>query len=122
MFAIKRIYELPADADGWRVLVDRLWPRGVARDRAHLDEWLKDAAPSPALRAWFGHKSENFDEFSRLYRAELAKEPAQKSAVARLLEIEKTRGVTLVYAAKSETINHAAVLRAFLLEQKSLPD
>lgn len=118
---IKRIYESQSEADGRRVLVDRLWPRGVSKQKARLDEWLKDVAPSASLRIWFGHKAENFPEFSRLYRAELDTEPAKQPAILRLLKIAETDTLTLVYAAKSETVNHAAVLRQYLLERAMRP-
>ena len=74
-FAIKRIYESASEGDGRRCLVDRLWPRGISKERARLDEWAKDVAPSPALCAWFGHKPELFAEFSEKYRAELDVDP-----------------------------------------------
>jgi len=114
---IKRIYEPASEEDGRRVLVDRLWPRGVSRQQARLDEWLKDAAPSPALRTWFGHKAENFEEFSDLYRRELDVDPAKQPAVLRLIELGKAGRVTLLYAAKSPAVNHAAVLQKYLLEK-----
>ncbi len=118
---IKRIYEPQSEADGRRVLVDRLWPRGVSKQRAQLDEWLKDVAPSPSLRVWFGHKAESFPEFSQLYRAELDAAPAKQPPVLHLLKIAETDTLTLVYAAKSETVNHAAVLRQYLLERAMRP-
>lgn len=119
--AIKRVYEAPGDGDGRRVLVDRLWPRGVSRERAKLEEWLKEIAPSPALRVWFGHKEENFAEFAARYRAELETEPAKQAAVRHLLEMAQAGPVTLVYGAKSERVNHAALLRQYLLEQGTRP-
>jgi uncharacterized protein YeaO (DUF488 family) len=109
--AIKRAYAAPSDEDGYRILVDRLWPRGLSKDKARLDLWLKDIAPSPALRIWFGHAPVRFVEFTHRYLAEL------NSNVGAVAEIEKILGqtsVTLVYAAKDETHNHAIVLRAFL--------
>lgn len=115
--AIKRVYEPALESDGRRVLVDRLWPRGISRENAQLDEWLKDAAPSPELRVWFGHKAENFERFSQLYRAELDNDPVKQSAVRQLLNMGMDDRVTLVYGAKSETNNHAAVLRDYLLEK-----
>lgn len=118
---IKRIYEPADDTDGRRVLVDRLWPRGISKQKAQVDEWLKDVAPSPSLRVWFGHKAENFPEFSQLYRAELEKEPAKQPAVLHLLEVAGNGNLTLVYGAKNETVNHAAVLRKYLLEKASRP-
>lgn len=108
---VKRIYDPPSKADGARVLVDRLWPRGLRKDQAALRLWLKDVAPSPDLRVWFGHKPERFVEFGQRYRAELA----QKSeAIARLEALLKEGPVTLLHAAHDETCNHARVLAAFL--------
>jgi uncharacterized protein YeaO (DUF488 family) len=110
-FQIKRIYDKPTSSDGYRVLVDRLWPRGVSKEKAALDEWCKDIAPSPELRTWFGHKEENFAEFSALYQAELAKNPAVKH----LRELAKDhQTVTLLYAAHDPLINHAQILSAYL--------
>lgn len=111
MFKIKRVYEEPAAEDGFRVLVDRLWPRGVSRERAALDLWLKDIAPSPDLRNWFGHDPARFDEFSARYMDELAANPA----VATLHGLSKNHmDITLLYAARDPEINHAQVLRRFL--------
>ena len=114
---IKRIYEPAAEGDGRRVLVDRLWPRGVSKQSARLDEWLKDAAPSPELRTWFGHREENFERFSELYRVELGADPEKKAAVKHLLEVAKEGKLTLLYAARDGTANHAAVLREVLEER-----
>ena len=113
-FAIKRIYEPASEGDGRRVLVDRLWPRGISKERARLGGWAKDAAPSPALRDWFSHKPERFAEFSEKYRLELATDPQKQSAVRRLLEAGEAEKVTLLYAAKDVLVNHAAVLKAVL--------
>ena len=107
---IKRIYDEPAAGDGCRVLVDRLWPRGVSKEKAALDLWLKDVAPSPDLRTWFGHKPERFEEFVAKYREELDKNPA----VGELREIMKNKDVTLLYAARDPKVNHAAVLKDYL--------
>jgi uncharacterized protein YeaO (DUF488 family) len=73
MINIKRVYEKPANEDGWRVLVDRLWPRGMTKQSAHVDMWMKDVAPSDALRKWFGHEPDKWSEFQKKYRSELAK-------------------------------------------------
>jgi len=111
MVHIKRIYDAPTRTDGVRVLVDRLWPRGVSKQQAALDVWLKEIAPSPELRAWFGHKPERFTEFSHKYLTELAHNPA----VARLRELAREHAnVTLLYGAKDPLINHAVVLQTFL--------
>ena len=103
---IKRVYDPPMEADGTRILVDRLWPRGLRKEVAALDSWQKELAPSPELRTWFGHDPERFDEFKRRYKAELKANPHVKA-------IAKTMGgrkVTLLYAAKDPQINHAVVL------------
>ncbi|MGD9560317.1 MAG: DUF488 domain-containing protein [Oscillospiraceae bacterium] len=113
-FVTKRIY-LPAEAtDGARVLVDRLWPRGISKERAALAAWLKDAAPSTALRQWFGHEPERFEDFSEKYRLELAADPEKQPAIRELLNMAQAGRVTLLYAAKSPTVNHAVVLKGYL--------
>jgi uncharacterized protein YeaO (DUF488 family) len=110
MVLIKRAYGEPARSDGYRVLVDRLWPRGVGKDALRLDLWAREVAPSPALRKWFGHDPARFREFARRYHAELRHEPA-RSLLADL-ERRAARGpVTLVYGARDEEHNGAAVLR-----------
>jgi len=109
MVRTKRAYEPPAAGDGYRVLVDRLWPRGVTRERARLDLWAKDVAPSPALRRWFGHDPARFREFSVRYRRELARSPGH--AIVADLARRSARGpVTLVYGARDEEHNGARVL------------
>lgn len=108
-FALKRIYEPPDDGDGERILVDRLWPRGVTKAEAALDQWLKDIAPSPELRKWFRHDPAHWDEFGRRYRAELS---ANAEAVEQLRRLHGK--VTLLYAAHDEQHNHALVLLDFL--------
>lgn len=111
MIAIKRVYEVPAASDGYRVLVDRLWPRGLTKERAAVDEWLKDIAPSNELRQWFGHKPERFDEFCKRYLVELSGNPA----VARLKDlVKKYKPVTLLFAAHDVDLNQARVLRDYL--------
>lgn len=108
MIKIKRAYEKPAKDDGWRVLVDRLWPRGIKKEAAHFDQWMKDVAPSDALRKWFGHEPEKWSAFQKKYRTELAK---NKELVAELKKMEKEHGtLTLVYGAKDEEHNQAVVL------------
>lgn len=109
---IKRIYEAPSQSDGRRVLVDRLWPRGVSKEEARLDEWLKEVAPSSELRRWFDHDPEKFEEFRKRYETELA----EKEEAVELLEsaAEEDGTLTLLYAAKDGTHNHAVVLRDFL--------
>lgn len=108
---IKRVYEHPDAADGYRVLVDRLWPRGVAKADAAVDQWLKDVGPSDELRTWFGHVPERFAEFATRYRAELDGNPAARE----LSEIVGSHDVvTLVYSAKDEQHNQAVVLQGYL--------
>ena len=110
---VRRVYEPPAADDGVRVLVDRLWPRGLAKDAAHVDEWLKDVAPSPELRRWFGHDPDRFTEFARRYRAELAAPPAGH-ALARLRDLTGQGPVTLLTATRDVAHSHAAVLAKLL--------
>lgn len=111
---IKRIYERPSSDDGFRVLVDRLWPRGVTKERAELDDWLKDVAPSPELRKWWNHNPETMAEFAVRYRAELDDNPA----IATLREfIAEHPVVTLLYGAKDPKVNHALVLQEYLAKK-----
>ncbi|MFC9893006.1 DUF488 domain-containing protein [Nocardia sp. NPDC127579] len=113
-FAVKRAYDGPDEGDGYRVLVDRLWPRGVSKEEARIDEWAKDVTPSGALRTWFHHDpGANFDEFVRRYEAELAGD-AQRQALTKLRDEGKQRRVTLVTAAKDPAHSHVAVLLAHL--------
>src|SRR5438477_13217891 len=95
--ALKRVYDEPEPSDGTRVLVDRLWPRGLSRERAHVDLWLKEIAPSNELRKWFGHDPEKFAEFRRRYENELTSETGQ-AALAKLRDLAKQGPITLVLA------------------------
>lgn len=106
---IKRAYDPPGGDDGYRVFVDRLWPRGVAKEDLKFDEWNKDLAPSPALRTWFGHKVENWERFNDSYRAELHA-PEQKQRMRDLISAAKGQPITLVYGAKDVKHNHAVIL------------
>src|SRR3979411_1067003 len=106
----KRAYDPPSPKDGMRVLVDRLWPRGLRKDAAVLDLWAKDIAPTPSLRKWFDHRAARFVEFNRRYRAEHKGNPALPDV---LHQIGKEK-VTLLYGAKDPAINHAVVLAEFL--------
>lgn len=108
---LKRIYEDPVEDDGYRVLVDRLWPRGVSKEEARLGEWCKDIAPSPELRKWFDHDPEKFETFAKRYKTELAN---RQEVVESLLDIVGQQRLTLLYAAKDEEHNHAIVLKEFL--------
>jgi uncharacterized protein YeaO (DUF488 family) len=110
---VKRIYEPPAADDGFRVLVDRLWPRGVAKAKAHIDLWLKDVAPSDELRHRFHDHPAKWKEFVAAYSKELRKEPA-RSAAASLLEKVRGQAVTLLYAARDEEHNNAVALKSLL--------
>ncbi len=110
---IKRIYDEPTDDDGYRVLVDRLWPRGISKKDAKLDEWNKEIAPSPELRKWFDHKEERFQEFKCLYGEELTAKPKELN---RLKTLAKREVVTLLYGAKEPAINHAVVLKELLIK------
>ena len=105
--AAKRAYAQPTPEDGLRILVDRLWPRGLSKQKAHIDLWLKDIAPSTELRKWFAHDSAKWTEFQRRYRAELKHKQEQLATIR--AEATKTR-VTLVYGAKDEEHNDAVVL------------
>jgi uncharacterized protein YeaO (DUF488 family) len=105
---IKRVYEKPAKDDGWRVLVDRLWPRGMKKESAHIDVWMKEVAPTDALRKWFAHDPAKWNGFQKRYRAELSK---TKDALAELKSMAAQHAnVTLLYGAKDETHNQAVVL------------
>lgn len=108
---IKRIYELASTEDGLRILVDRLWPRGVTKERTAIDYWYKEISPSNDLRKWFGHKEDRFKEFSKLYREELKSQNILLNQI-RLMADKKT--ITLIYAAKDPKINHAVVLKDVL--------
>ncbi|ANS74337.1 hypothetical protein AWM70_06860 [Paenibacillus yonginensis] len=111
---IKRIYEPYEAADGCRILVDRLWPRGIAKEQAMIQEWMKDVAPSPGLRKWFGHEPERFEEFRDRYMLELEQEAVPRAAAAKIRDLAALQKVTLIYAAKDPVHNHALVLRDWL--------
>jgi uncharacterized protein YeaO (DUF488 family) len=112
---LKRVYDKPERADGVRILVDRLWPRGLSKDEAGLDEWIRDIAPSNRLRAWFGHKPGRWREFQKRYRQELSTSE-KKAMLARLRKIARISTVTLLYAAKDTERNNAVALAGFLKE------
>lgn len=107
---LKRAYELPANTDGMRILVDRLWPRGLAKLKVKIDLWLKDVAPSTELRKWFGHDPEKWPEFEKRYRAELKANPA----LSELIALSRQGDITLVYAARDKLHNEAVVLKRIL--------
>ena len=106
---LRRVYDDPSSEDGTRVLVDRLWPRGLAKEEAHVDEWLKDVAPSNELRTWYGHIPGRFDDFRRRYLAELG-DHAHRAALDRLRGLPQGGPVTLLTAARDLEHSHAAVL------------
>lgn len=110
---VRRIYEEVSPDDGVRVLVDRLWPRGMSKERAQLDLWLKEIAPSTELRTWYGHDPEKFDEFTERYRAELD-EVDRSAALVRLRKLADDGVVTLLTASKAVDISEAAVLGELL--------
>jgi uncharacterized protein YeaO (DUF488 family) len=109
---LKRAYERPARDDGIRILIDRLWPRGLTKKAAAVDEWLKDIAPSTALRQWFGHDAARWEEFQRRYREEIRQNPLQ---LRKLRALARQRPITLVFSAHDAAHNDAVVLRALLL-------
>ena len=112
---VRRVYDDPSPEDGARVLVDRVWPRGLRKDAAQLDEWAKDVAPSTELRTWYRHDPAKFDDFRRLYTAELA-EPGPREALARLRALAADKPVTLLTATKDLDLSQAAVLAGLLRE------
>ncbi|OFV98968.1 MAG: hypothetical protein A3H94_01560 [Acidobacteria bacterium RIFCSPLOWO2_02_FULL_60_20] len=113
---VKRVYDLPAREDGKRYLVDRLWPRGLSKDRARLDGWLKEIAPSDALRRWFGHDAARWQEFQRRYFAELDEQP---ELCRELFEQAQQGNVTLLYSACDPEHNNAVALNLYLEQQSS---
>ncbi len=108
---VKRIYEPPEPADGYRLLVDRLWPRGVSRESASLDAWMKEVAPSSELRRWFGHDASRWQEFNRRYAIELG---TRQNLVAEILSLARDRPVTLLYSARDSDHNQAVALAEYL--------
>lgn len=116
---LKRVYDPPAPADGRRILVDRLWPRGLRRDKARIDLWLKEIAPSDELRRWFGHTAEKWPEFRERYAAEL---DARPQVVAELRAAVGAGAATLVFAARDPEHNNAVALRDYLLKKGTNDD
>ena len=111
---VKRVYDEPEETDGYRILVDRLWPRGLTKAKAHVDLWLKDVAPSTELRKWFAHDPEKFAEFRKRYVHELGH---AQEAVATLRDKAKHGTVTLLYGARDQEHNEAVVLQHWLLSR-----
>ncbi|MEO6879034.1 MAG: DUF488 family protein [Gemmatimonadaceae bacterium] len=118
MIATKRAYDAAEPADGYRVLIDRLWPRGVSKAKAQLDAWEKDIAPSSELREWYGHDPDKWPEFRKRYLIEL-RAPAAKTVLDALARRAKRGRVTLVYASKAAEISDVAVLEALLKRRSS---
>ena len=116
MLQIKRTYDPPARGDGRRILVERLWPRGMKKESVAADAWMKDVAPSKELRQWFGHQVERWEEFRRRYRKELATNP---NAWEPILDAEERGTVTLLYSAHDVLHNGAVVLRDYLVERQA---
>jgi uncharacterized protein YeaO (DUF488 family) len=114
---IKRVYESSATEDGFRALVDRLWPRGLTKEKAHVDLWMKEIAPSDELRKWFHHKERNWGEFVKKYKAELAGKKDLLSQLKKLHKEHKT--ITLLYGSKDEQQNQAVVLADLLRSSRS---
>ena len=114
---IKRVYAAAEESDGFRILTDKLWPRGMTKDKAAIDEWAKEITPTNSLRQWFGHKRENFQAFTDQYIAELNANPAAPAFAKRCIELLQRHNVTLLYGAKDEECNHAIVLRNWILNQ-----
>jgi uncharacterized protein YeaO (DUF488 family) len=114
---VRRVYDAPDPSDGARVLVDRIWPRGMAKERAALDEWAREIAPSGELRRWYGHDPEHYEDFAARYRAELA-EPEPAAALERLHERAAAGALTLLTATKSVEHSHATVLAGLLRSRR----
>jgi len=118
---LKRVYDVPERADGVRILVDRLWPRGLSKDEAGLDEWIPEIAPSNGLRTWFGHKPERWKEFQRRYRKELLS-PEKKALLVNLRKVARISTVTFLFAAKDAEKNNAVVLAEYLKKRQQSHD
>ncbi len=116
--AIKRAYDKPSPQDGKRILVDGLWPRGLTKEKLKVEDWLRDIAPSPELRAWYGHKPEKWEEFRRKYRAELSK-PPRKAILEKLVGRAREEKITLVFAARDAERCNATVIAEVLRERLS---
>ena len=116
MIQTKRVYEEPAKGDGFRILVDRLWPRGLTKEKAHVDLWMKEIAPSDELRKWFHHEEHNWGEFAKRYKTELAKKTALLNELRKLTKEHGT--VTLLFGSKDEKQNQAVVLAGIFKGKK----
>lgn len=114
MIKTKRIYEPVNANDGYRILVDRLWPRGISKEKAQIDRWVREIAPSTELRKWFAHQPERFSTFQKEYKKEIENDPIRLEILAEIRSKLLEHPVTLLYAAKDERYNHAVVLCEFL--------
>lgn len=112
---LKRVYEQPSIADGMRVLVDRLWPRGLSKQKVAADLWLRDIAPSPGLRRWYAHDTARWPQFSRRYRGELARQP---QVLDLLDDLRRRAAITLLFGTRDQEHSHAVVLRDVLEERR----
>lgn len=112
IISVKRVYDTPTNDDGFRILVDHLWPRGLKKEQARIDEWLKEISPSTELRKWFGHDPKKWDEFKRRYFAELDRVP---ETVIKALSRTKEGAVTLLYSSREANFNNAVALREYLI-------
>ncbi|WP_102274145.1 DUF488 domain-containing protein [Cytobacillus massiliigabonensis] len=117
---LKRIYEPYDQMDGYRILVDRLWPRGISKDKAKLSMWAKELAPSHELRKWFGHKSALYEEFQIKYLEELKTDPTKSQCFENIYQIALTKKITLLYAAKDPLHNNAYILKEELLKKADI--
>lgn len=115
MLKIKRVYDNPETSDGFRILVDRLWPRGLSRDKAEIDLWLKDIAPSDVLRKWFNHEPQKWAEFKRLYFEELKR---KNEPIDFIISKARKKVVTLLYGAKDKKFNNAMALKEHIEKNK----
>ncbi|MCT3284330.1 DUF488 domain-containing protein [Lactiplantibacillus pentosus] len=118
---LERIYTKPVDTDGYRLLVDRLWPRGISKVNAQLDDWVKEIGPSTELRKWFNHDPEKYPEFVKKYQAELDDNPITPEFIRQVAEQLAKQPVILLFGAKDETHNQAVVLQEYLLASGKLP-
>ncbi|EQM54531.1 hypothetical protein N692_12275 [Lactiplantibacillus plantarum EGD-AQ4] len=118
---LERIYTKPVDTDGYRLLVDRLWPRGISKVNAQLDDWVKEIGPSTELRKWFNHDPEKYPEFVKKYQAELDANPITPDFIRQVAEQLAKQPVILLFGAKDETHNQAVVLQDYLLASGKLP-
>jgi uncharacterized protein YeaO (DUF488 family) len=116
VIALKRVYDMACESDGLRILVERLWPRGMSKDRASIDHWMKETAPSPELRRWYGHRPERWAEFQTRYHAEL---DANAEAVRALQRLCEAGPVTFVFAARDTERNSASALKRYLLGDRA---